>query len=302
MLAGVALANELPSPTRVSLKKLAAELQLRLHTTPTTASLQGHSHKAILHAASRKLLLDGTLIWMNAGATSDPWTVAAHDAATILRPLLNPRKARRQVTDRPLVVLDPGHGGKSKGAVGVGGIPEKLVVLDIAKRTRRKLQAAGISSKLTRRGDYRLGLQTRVERAAKWDASLFVSIHANYAANRAAVGVETFVPASSVFPSTSGGSPGKPIKNPVDHVENSRLAMAVHREILDHTDATDRGIKRARFTVIRRAPYPALLVECGFLSNAKEEKRLLDKNYRDRIAQGISDGITRYLTEGQLAP
>jgi len=74
-----------------------------------------------------------------------------------------------------------------------------------------------------------------------------------------------------------------------------QIALAVHRGVLECTGSPDRGIKRARFTVLEQTPYPALLVECGFLSHPKEAARLLDGNYRDRIAEGISGGIARYL-------
>lgn len=295
LLAGLASASKPPRPARVSLQELARELDLQFKATATSASLKGGSRNAVLHAASRKLLVDGTLIWMNGPTSPDSWTVTAHDAATVLRPLLRPQPDKTPARRHPIVVLDPGHGGKSRGAIGPGGVAEKTLVLDIAKRTRSKLRAAGIRAKLTRRGDYGLSLGTRVQRTARWNAALFVSIHANYAGNRAAEGVETFVPASKGFPSTSGRKANEQGADPVNHARNSRFALAVHRGVLEHTAAPDRGIKRARFTVLENTPCPALLVECGFLSHPKEAARLLDKEYRDRVAEGMAEGITRFL-------
>lgn len=295
VLAGIAFASEPVSPARVSLDELARELGARLDIAASRASIGLGSRIAVLHPESRKLLLDGTLIWMNGPTTSDPWTVTAHDAATVLRPLLDPRAETAIVPRRPVVVLDPGHGGKSMGAIGPRDVPEKTLVLDIAKRTRGKLRAAGIRVKLTRRGDYGLSLGTRVQRTEGWAPGAFVSIHANHADNRTAKGVETFVCAGNGFPSTSGGTAGEHSGIPVNHAQNSRFALAVHRGVLDCTGASDRGIKRARFTVLEGAPCPALLVECGFLSHPEEGARLLDPDYRDRIAEGISRGITEFI-------
>jgi N-acetylmuramoyl-L-alanine amidase len=196
-----------------------------------------------------------------------------------------------------VVVLDPGHGGRDTGAIGGGGLLEKTVALDLARRVERKLRGSGLKVRLTRKRDRTVDLRTRTTLAAKWGGGLFVSVHLNASVNRSAAGIETYALAVPGLPSTASDS-GDPTPFP-GHAHNGGnifLAYCLHRALLSGTGAADRGIRRARFQVLREAPCPAALVECGFVSNRIEESRLATAVFRDEIAEAIARGIRAYVS------
>jgi len=286
------------APARRDLLKFASSRGLRAASvTGTSATFVRNGDTVVFHTNSRKLQFNKVLVWLNGpvSVTKGKWTITSPDAAGVLTPLLAPVGAPA-AGDQAVVVLDPGHGGRSKGAVAGNKVQEKKLVLDIARRAAKKLRAAGVKTKLTRKRDRTLDLDARVSRARKWNASVFVSVHANYAGNRNASGIETYVPASPGFPSTAGG-PGDMRASPANRHDpaNMLLGFSVHQAMLKMTGAGDRGVRRARFKVISDAPCPAILLECGFLSNRREESRLLEHGYRDVLAEGIARGILRYL-------
>jgi N-acetylmuramoyl-L-alanine amidase len=213
--------------------------------------------------------------------------------------LLSPNDHLRGMGHK-VVVLDPGHGGRDSGARSLAGRREKDFTLDLAGRVRLRLVHAGIEVRLTRANDRALPLSERCRRAANWDADLFVSIHANQAANRGAHGIETYVLPAPGYPSTSNAEPGERAAAAYAgnryNAANTVLGYNLQRRLLKETHAADRGLKRARFVVLREAPCPAALVECGFLSHAGEANRLASDAYRERLAEGLSNGITDYIS------
>ena len=247
---------------------------------------------------SRKLYYNGLLIWLNAGVLQRgaALTVTEADARLVLDPLLR-TELTLQDCNIAVVVLDAGHGGADSGAIGSRrNVWEKKVTLDLARRARAKLEAAGIGVRLTRSEDRALSLARRTRLAKRWGADLFVSIHLNSSGSTAASGIETFVLPAEDFPSTQGSAaPGRPCLGNRYDAENTILAYYLQRALLKKTGGLDRGIKRARFHVLCNAPCPAALVECGFLSNPAEEAGMLRSTHRDRIADGISEGILRYI-------
>lgn len=178
---------------------------------------------------------------------------------------------------RPIVVVDPGHGGPDPGAVGIGGIYEKDIVLDISLQVASLLENQGIQAILTRQTDMDLGLQPRVDLANRARANLFVSIHANaISMSRPEVnGIETYHVAGSR--------------------EGQRLAEHIQRQLLASTGMRDRGVKRARFYVLVRTAMPAVLVEVGFVTGQEDALRLSDPATRTQMAQAIVQGILDYL-------
>ncbi len=175
------------------------------------------------------------------------------------------------------VVIDPGHGGPDSGAVGVGGLRETDVVLDISLRVEKLLKSKGVKVNLTRRREVDLDLPPRVALANRIGANAFVSIHANASrGTREEInGVETFF--------FSGSRAG-------------RLAANIQQQLLKvSVGSPDRGVRRGRFFVIRRTRMPAVLVEIGFVTGRKDARRLSDSSHRGEIAQAISFGILRYL-------
>lgn len=250
----------------------------------------------VFETGSRRLRFNNVLIWLNAEASgkSGNWSISSDDAAVTLAPLL--RAPRVTPMSAVVVVLDPGHGGRDTGAIGRRRVLEKKVVLDVAKRTRRILDGHGVTVHLTRTRDTTLGLMSRTKLAQQWGAHVFVSIHINSAANRAATGIETHVCAIPGHPSTAGNAGNlAPVAGNRHNGPNVLLGYCLQRELLRAAKTDDRGIRRSRFEVLRSAPCPAALVECGFVSNPADENKMLTRAHRDALAEGIARGIRIYV-------
>jgi N-acetylmuramoyl-L-alanine amidase len=178
-------------------------------------------------------------------------------------------------------MIDPGHGGRDPGAIGLGGLKEVDVIWPIAKRVSKILESQGIRTKLTRDGDYYVGLDERVTMTNRNNATVFVSIHANSIDGRPDVnGLETY------FYGPAGG----------------RMAEAVHRNVLSSVTQKgfyigNRGTRSARFLVLRKSQVPAILVETGYLTSAAEVARLRRDDYQAVQAEGIAKGIIEYLRQ-----
>ncbi|WP_216902768.1 N-acetylmuramoyl-L-alanine amidase [Synechococcus sp. CCY 9618] len=175
------------------------------------------------------------------------------------------------------VVIDPGHGGPDPGAVGIGGLRETDIVLDVGLQVAQLLQARGVQVLMTRTSEVDVDLPPRVSLANNSNADVFVSIHANALsmARPDVNGVETFY-------FQAGNS--------------LRLAQAIQSQIMAVSPGTpDRGARPGRFFVIRRTVMPAALAEMGFVTGRIDAPRLADPNFRRRLALAISAGILNYL-------
>jgi len=247
----------------------------------------------------RRITLDGIAVYMNGPFESglDGGHVSTVDAGTVLEPLLQGTSAPPLPSTPPLIVLDPGHGGEDPGAVGINFVTEKDVVLVITKRLRSALVQSGVQVRLTREDDRYLSLGDRISLVRQWRADAFISIHLNSSANHTAGGVETFVLPARGFPSTSNGTNGDGDYpgNRYD-AENTRLAFFIQKGLLYQTQGEDRGLRRARYEVLRDAPCPAILAECGFVTNRKEAKLLQQPAYCERVAQGLASGLLTYIS------
>ncbi len=261
--------------------------------------LRSQYSTVVFTSESRKLRFNNTLLWLN-GPTRDGhgnWTVTRYDSQAMLDPLLRP-SATVGGDDIATIVLDPGHGGSDSGAIGHRRVYEKKAVLDIAKRTRDLLKAQGLSVRLTREHDYFVPLSKRSTLARQWGADLFVSIHFNASANSSVSGIETFVCSSPGFASTMGSreDPRTYMGNRFDK-KNTLLGYYLHRGMLKQAKAIDRGIKHARFEVLRNAPCPAVLLECGFITNKGEAAKVIGREHRAALAKGIANGIMSYIAK-----
>jgi N-acetylmuramoyl-L-alanine amidase len=245
--------------------------------------------------------INGIRVWLH-----DPcvkagrqWSVRVLDFSKVIDPILR-SYAYVPPSVPSCVVLDPGHGGKDPGAIGSRNVQEKLVVKDVSQRAKRHLEAAGIRVKLTRERDLFLSLQERCNLAAKAGAGLFVSIHADAASNPAAHGVGVFVltaaGCSSTGDSRGKGDLGAGKGNAYD-AANSVLGFSIQSNLVKKSGRADRGVRRARFYVIKNVACPAALVECGFVSNKEEESLMIQADYREAVARGISNGIIGYMTQ-----
>lgn len=182
-------------------------------------------------------------------------------------------------TNRRVVVIDAGHGGSDPGAVGIGGLREKDVVIDISRQVSQILERNGVTVVMTRQDDRTIDLAPRTQLANRVNANLFVSIHAN-AINMSRPdvnGLETYYYSSG-----------------------QRLAQTIHRSMLrSFTNMRDRGVRRARFYVLRHSNMPAVLVETGFVTGRDDARMLANPTERTRMAEAIAQGILQYIREGR---
>ncbi len=257
-------------------------------------------HSFTLEGDSRRGTYNGVTIWLNHPVTRlrGAWALSRTDADKTLLPLMFPHRGLT-AAGRQVVVLDAGHGGRDKGAVSPRQVEEKRVTLYLARKVRDLLRQKGLRARLTREGDRYLSLDDRCRLAERWDADVFISIHMNAAASRDAAGIETHVLPPAGCPITAQGKvEGRDrlayAGNRYD-IANMYLGYALQRRLLQFSGAGDRGVRRSRFYVIRNVPCPAALVEGGFISNPGEEHKIIQKAYRDKLAQGIADGILNYL-------
>src|SRR5215471_17603269 len=167
------------------------------------------------------------------------------------------------------VVVDAGHGGKDSGAYRRYGPPEKLVALDVAQRLGKKLRESQVKTVMTRDSDVFIPLNDRVAIENKQKNAVFVSIHFNDSRKRKTRGFETYY--------HSGAS--------VD------LANRVQQKLMTIPNSANGGIHTANFRVLRLANCPAVLVECGYLSNRAEGNQARDWEYRELLADRIAEAI-----------
>ena len=179
------------------------------------------------------------------------------------------------------VVIDPGHGGPDPGAIGIGGLRETDVVLDVSKIVQKLLSEKGVQVKLTRKNEVDMDLPPRVSFANRTNADIFVSIHANASRGKRKDinGLETFY---------YRGWRGR------------LLARRIQKQILKVSPGSpDRGVKQGRFYVIKNTKMPAVLVEIGFLTGRLDARRLEKSIHRNRIAYAIAKGILEYLSKAR---
>ena len=215
------------------------------------------------------------------------------------------------------IVIDPGHGGHDTGTIGPNGLLEKDLVLDVSKRLGKLLSARlGAEVVFTRRDDTFIPLETRTSIANQEQADLFVSVHANSSHDPDARGVETYYlnftssPEALEVAARENAASDKSIHELQDlvkkialkeKIEESREFAADVQQSL-HTGLSarnpgerDRGVKKAPFVVLIGANMPSILAEISFLSNPTDERRLKSAEYRQRIAESLYRGISRYV-------
>lgn len=173
------------------------------------------------------------------------------------------------------VIIDPGHGGHDKGGQW-GRVYEKHLALDTSVRLESHLKKMGYNTVMTRRSDYFVSLPGRMSIANKYRNAIFVSIHYNYTWKQHVSGIETFYHSK----------------------QSHQLAKDVHKGMMSRVKVVDRGVKYARYYVIRNCEIPSILVEGGFVSNSNERSRMKTAWFRDAIARGIADGVQRFRRGG----
>jgi N-acetylmuramoyl-L-alanine amidase len=270
---------------------------------------------------------DAVMRVMFSASSVEPKASALSDPPRLLLDFPRPSEpSARSAPATPLrtIVLDAGHGGHDPGAQGPTGLQEKDLVLDVTRRVATLVQASfpGLRVLLSRKGDYFVPLRERTSFANRERADLFVSIHANAHREAASEGVETFFLSSEATDNAArqmaaAENSVMQLEKPVargkraDVVkailwdlaqsefqqESSRLAEVVQDSMTESLRIPNRGVKQAGFYVLGGAAMPAVLIEIGFVTNPKEERRLKDNAYRDDIARAIVAGIASYKRE-----
>lgn len=223
--------------------------------------------------------------------------LAPLDIETALRPLLSPARNRPGLRIRT-ICLDPGHGGKDPGYC-VGSHQEKKYTLLFAKEVRRLLTREGFKVFLTRSSDRFVELPARAELAKLKGADLFVSLHFNASeTSRDSVqGTQVFCITPAGAGSTNNKGEGGDQSWCSGNRQNDRsllLAYDVQKALVQGLSLQDRGVRRARFAVLREASMPAILVEAGFMSHPVEGRRIFTAAYREKMAQAIAAGLLAY--------
>jgi N-acetylmuramoyl-L-alanine amidase len=183
--------------------------------------------------------------------------------------LFLPASTRSATRNFSTIVIDPGHGGIDRGGIPGQHVPEKTMALDVAQRLGAKLRQAGYHVVMTRKDDVFVSLGERVRIANQYRDAAFVCIHFNSATREGANGIETYYYSA----------------------KSAALAANIHRQVVAGTITDNRGIRRRGYFVLRRTSIPAVLVECGFLTNPAEARLALQPSYRERLAQRIANGI-----------
>jgi len=238
-------------------------------------------------------------IFSNSVATlGDKFYVSSVDFAKLVDPVLRPNFIKN-AGDFRTVVLDPGHGGKDAGCTNPLGC-ESNYTLKIANAVKKLLVAKGYKVVMTRDSDVYISLQERVDIAnAVQGEAIFVSIHFNNSDGRSARGIETFTlspPGVSHYGRDFRPDDNQSRAGNEHDSANIALATSVHGTILRRlgTNTFDRGIKRARFSVLSGVKHPAILFEGGFLSHPFEARLIESEAYQTRLSTGIADAIERY--------
>jgi len=252
-------------------------------------------------SGSREAMINGARSWLCFPLIEQEgkYLVSRTDVAKTIEPLVRPQRVSN-VGNVQTVVLDPGHGGYDKGQVSRYG-NEKDFALDVARKLRPLLQVKGLRVIMTREGDYFVPLEVRAKIANAARNSIFVSIHFNATSdNPNATGFEIFSFTPRGAPSTSdtaltstsyGMQPGSAVD-----AQSMALSACIYHSVLGHIPEYDRGIKRARFAVLRLTKVPAVLIEGGFLTERGECKLIANKDWRGKLAGAIGMGIENYRT------
>jgi N-acetylmuramoyl-L-alanine amidase len=250
----------------------------------------------------RRLWINGVQVWLALPLLNRNGTISISqlDLDATLRPALS-RPTGRFSTVKT-ICLDPGHGGKDPG-FRVGANEEQRYTLLLAREVREQLRRAGFNVFLTRNADIFVSREARPEMARRGGADLFVSLHFNATetGRNEVKGVEVYccTPAGATSFNAGGEGDTRWVTGNRCDENNLRLAYQMQKSLVNGLPAADRGVKRARFQVLREATMPAILIEGGFMSHPAEGKKIYDAAYRERMAGAIVEGILAYKRLGR---
>lgn len=189
----------------------------------------------------------------------------------------------------PLIMIDPGHGGKDQGTQSVefSKYLEKNLTLATAQMLNSYLQEFGYKTQMTRKEDVFVSLKDRVDVSNQKSPDLFVSVHYNAAESTKAQGIEVYYYEAR--------------EDRERNCQSKLLANAVLEHVIAHTKAKSRGVKHGNYAVIRETKMPAILIEAGFMTNPEEMQKIKDVSYMKKIALGIALGIKQHIHNNVLS-
>lgn len=278
----------------------AQGLEVRWRTPDETLELRGAAARLELTVDSRQTQINGVQVWLLFPVVTENGAVwlAQLDVDLTLRPLLTPPRVQPGTRVRT-ICLDPGHGGKDPGNQ-TGSHQEKRYTLLLAQEVRKQLARAGMKVFLTRTSDTFIELPDRPGAAKRRKADLFLSLHFNgVGSERASVvqGAEVYCLTPAGIASTNARGEGAGSGSFTGNRNNSlNLFLAYHMQkaLTGNLAVEDRGVRRARFAVLRDAAMPAALVEAGFMSHPVEGRKILTAVYRQQVAKAIVAGLLAY--------
>jgi N-acetylmuramoyl-L-alanine amidase len=276
---------------------------LKAQALPARSYVLSSPHARVRFALdSREAEVQGVKYWLNAPPALKGGVLwfPAMDVVKTLDPLLRRSGLMATGTVRT-IVLDPGHGGEDQGAHSRGGMLEKQFTLDMARRLGALLEEQGYRVLLTRLGDRFVPLDSRSAFARANRADLFISMHFNSAQPATEpCGAETYCLTPAGARSTSDKksvlAKNDCVPQSANRFDNDNVMLAHHvqQALVARAGAAERGVKRARFEVLKDLDCPGALVECGFLSNPAEARRVSQASYRQQLAAAIASGIAGY--------
>jgi N-acetylmuramoyl-L-alanine amidase len=265
-----------------------------------TIALRGEHRTIRAQVGNSELFINGVRFFTDCPLLEKPnaQLISAIDVGKIIEPVLRPSRIAH--ADKvETVVLDPGHGGMDNGTSNPYG-SEKNFALDVAFAARRELMQAGYKVMMTRLNDSGMPLEARIAYANRFPHAVFVSIHFNSGSGGA--GIESYALAPAGVPSNAASdsenhaisNDSSPDEGNAQDAQNIALAAAVHAAVLSHASAFDRGIRHARFKVLRHIRIPAVLIEGGFLNNPSDAARIATPQYRQQLGAAIAQGVQSY--------
>lgn len=261
----------------------------------------GESHRLVVKTGTREVLVDGVRHWLSYPVVVSGGVpfVSVADINATLGPAMSPASVK-EIKAVKTVVFDPGHGGHDRGGRSPYG-DEKDYTLDVVKRARAILEGKGIKVVQSRLSDFFVELSERPKMNKNYESPVFVSVHFNSAGWKpSATGIEVYSLPAAGLP-TTGKAPDPILDRRRDPGNAIAPASFVFANTMQHTllgkmsGSFDRGVKRARYAVLRYSDVPSILIEGGFVTNPTEAKLIHSSQWRQELAAAIADGIVAYM-------
>lgn len=247
---------------------------------------------------SKELMVNGVKEWLSFPLVYQDGKplISRFDLSKTIEPSLRPAMVGN-LEPFNTVVLDAGHGGQDGGGATTTGL-EKDYTIDVIRDLKRSLEAKGLNVVLTRSDDTYLGLEQRADLANTVPNAVFVSVHFNSSGDPGAAGLEVYAmtPCGAASTGDQNVSLDQLKPTPGNDFDNASLAMGncVQHSLIGKMGVGDRGVRRARFAVLRLTHAPAILIEGGFMTNAADSKMITDATWRQNLAESIAAGVRNY--------